>query len=487
MSTAVPSHLVAVCPGCGKRSRVHAVHAGRRTRCKQCGETFRIPSADDPESFHETVDQREPHPPEPAKHPPVGFECRVCQTRMTVPAKYIGRKVKCPDCGAATVVSPPPEPRKLDIPAAIFGDQYEVFEGEDQPWAADIAAQQPQWLPVHCRHCQTLMHAQPHQIGQQLTCPDCGVATTVRPPEDKPPAIDVTVEAYDISPPEVTDGLTEAARAYLSDVETIAAAEVEAQPLRPELPRLPLVSGVTRMLRTGGMIGRSLVIAAWATTAVCLLRFGVDIFTGAGGGFVSSGAGAIMGACLAMLGFLIGLLSFGYFATLAISIVTESSEGSDKLHDPPSTNPIDWMGETLTLGVAAMAAAAPGWIVGQLVSGEFAVAAAAGLLSLCVCLPVVLLSQLDIGSPWAVVSPRLVRSLARLPGTCLLLTVESLLLLAVPAAAAFAIDHFGYGGIILAAAPLMFAALGYFRLIGRLAWVVAERTSVEFDPAGDAN
>ncbi|MEM9187445.1 MAG: hypothetical protein AAGB00_13215, partial [Planctomycetota bacterium] len=193
---------------------------------------------------------------------------------------------------------------------------------------------------------------------------------------------------------------------------------------------------------------------------------------------------AIMGLFFSLIAMAIGLLSFGYFAALALSIVAESSEGNAHLHDPPPANPADWIAEAFTLGVAAVVSAGPGWLAAHLVAAHVGASALAGLASLIVCFPVVQLSQLEQNSPWAMLSTKLLSGLARVRSSWMLFTAQSLLLAAVPVGAGWAIARAPAVGIAVAAVPLVFASLLYFRLLGRLAWVVAE-TNVASDDQPD--
>jgi predicted Zn finger-like uncharacterized protein len=42
--------IVLGCPGCGKRYEVDSALAGKKSRCKQCGEVFQIPAESASES-----------------------------------------------------------------------------------------------------------------------------------------------------------------------------------------------------------------------------------------------------------------------------------------------------------------------------------------------------------------------------------------------------------------------------------------------------
>ena len=86
----------------------------------------------------------------------------------------VGKKVKCPDCGATDRSSSAAEPKQKNIPAALEGEQYELWDADDQPLPSDIWRAQPKYIAVQCRVCATLMYANENQVGQTIACPDCG-------------------------------------------------------------------------------------------------------------------------------------------------------------------------------------------------------------------------------------------------------------------------------------------------------------------------
>ena len=94
----------------------------------------------------------------------------------------VGKPLKCPDCGAQTILPPPPPEKPKKPLAAMEGDQYELWGVDEAPSVAEMLAAQPKYIAVECRMCQTLMHATEKQVGKKLKCPDCGTANLVPPP-----------------------------------------------------------------------------------------------------------------------------------------------------------------------------------------------------------------------------------------------------------------------------------------------------------------
>src|SRR4051812_13968328 len=101
MALADTNHVI-TCPNCSARFAVSASIAGRRARCAACETPFTVPA------FAVSKPPSEPAGDRPVKtakleKPQVGFECRVCGTRMYAGVEHAGKRMKCPDCGGLTV------------------------------------------------------------------------------------------------------------------------------------------------------------------------------------------------------------------------------------------------------------------------------------------------------------------------------------------------------------------------------------------------
>ncbi len=168
--------IVLDCPGCGKRYEVDASLAGKRSRCKDCGNTFRIPDTPGTSSAVESTSRRaspaadrEPaafarsvREPTPAVHaevvavpssPPIiasgaargtiVFNCPRCYKRYEVDAVLAGKKSRCKDCKEVFTIPPPlsaPEPEPVEPvssgkKSALSGRNFAVIPEEVVPEA----------------------------------------------------------------------------------------------------------------------------------------------------------------------------------------------------------------------------------------------------------------------------------------------------------------------------------------------------------------
>ena len=139
------------CPGCGKRYEVAESFAGKKSRCKQCGASFRIPS---PSAGDERKSNRSPAAAQPVdgdsrslhlQEPPgrqanvavpaappivpsgaargtIVLNCPRCFKRYEVDAVMAGKKSRCKDCKEVFTIpapiSPPEPPPREPAPAA---------------------------------------------------------------------------------------------------------------------------------------------------------------------------------------------------------------------------------------------------------------------------------------------------------------------------------------------------------------------------------
>jgi hypothetical protein len=234
---------------------------------------------------------------------------------------------------------------------------------------------------------------------------------------------------------------------------------------RPVMPRWPLITGVLSFLASPGVPVRWLALSAALWTSGSILIYGLEMA-------MSGGFGAIAGMCFFAIGCITTMISTSATASAMMAIITESSEGNREIQYWPGLQ--DWFGDLLEIGVAVMVSAFPGWIIAQFLPIEPLARAAVGAAGAVICLPIVLLSQLDISSPWGVVSGRLVRSLGKCPFSWSLFYLE----VGALAAICGAIGWYAASSsrpVALWPTPIYLAALFLAaRLLGRLGWRLAD-------------
>jgi len=457
-----------VCTACGAVLPVGPEHLGKKCRCGRCGK-ISVVAEDSPRRRAE----RSPASNQSTAQR-IHFYCRVCDTHLAARAQDVGRKAKCHDCGALTKVPPPPKQRPKKVPQAMHGQQYGLWGVDDAPSSAELKAKQPKFFPIYCHVCDTLMHARPEQIGKKLACPDCGAKTTVvEPPKPEPkksPLVpdgrEYQLDATHIPPPRQMPQFTHP--------QTLAQeAKAAADPIRqervdrPKIPRLPILQGVMKMLVRMPVVAWFCWLSAVGMTVAGFMMFVVSLNPIAAiPFFIAAGASAIMGLCA--------------FSAISLAVLTESSEGNDRLYNPPGAVFLDWIGDVFYLVTSAVLALAPWWllctVLEQNLPKEYQ-----GLVLFVGWLftfPLLLLSCLENGSPMEPYSHRVFGSLSKRPGHWLLFVVESAVLVGGTVAA--------IGGLLttsptvaLLVVPVCVASiLLYFRVLGRFAWWLAESLAV---------
>jgi hypothetical protein len=234
---------------------------------------------------------------------------------------------------------------------------------------------------------------------------------------------------------------------------------------RPILPRWPLFTGVFPFLFSNGVPVRWLGISIGYAFTVSMVLTGIAVAW-------SGGLGAIAGMCMFAAGAGLTMIITSIAFSMFLAIVAESSEGSKEVHNWPPL--FDWFGDFFAFAVAAVISGFPGWAICYLLPLDPLLETAIFAGSIVLCFPIALLSQLDIGSMWGVLSPKVVKSLARCPFSWLTFfaltgLIAFLCIVVTYLAAQLQI------GMVLIAAPLGTAAfILYGRLLGRLAWRLAE-------------
>jgi DNA-directed RNA polymerase subunit M/transcription elongation factor TFIIS len=496
--------LFVECPDCGQRLAVRAEDRGRRGRCQQCGRVFLIGEASAATGATVSANPPQSAPIVPPAATTVTFSCSLCQTRITVAVANVGKTVKCPDCGRRNVIPAPPKLAPKRPPAAMAGDQFELWGVDDAPTPAQLVARTPTLHPVECRLCQTLMYATDRQVGTKLKCPDCGALTVAKARAAKKPAVTVLVadgEEYQLddapqAPVALAPALLSAREQQIREAAQIPAvvAAMAAQkkavyvppPERPKRPNNPLVKGVWPMIFTQEVIAR------WIALAL-LLGFVGQLLSES---LLSPMQG--MAEAIKIVFAAIGMALAGVWAAMAgpffVGIVGESADGNDELYQPPSFLAFDWFVELFTfamaLGVAALAATGA-WRLFGIIPAATSIptvvrTTAAGAVFVLL-FPPMLLSALLEGTPLGVISPKLLSTLGKCAGPWLLFYLQTFLLAAIVGGAAWALapttSRQPPSSFVWGMPPVVIAALIIdMRLLGRLAWWISDAMPADEDP-----
>lgn len=394
----------------------------------------------------------------------------------------VGRTVACPDCGRKNVIPPPPKAKKPVTPAAMEGEQYELW-GVDEAPTGNVGARE--LFAFDCRVCQTMMYATKEQLGLYMTCPDCGARTIAKPPKPSAkPKGSVLVpsgQEYQLDETALPEPRPFATPIAIRDAELHRSARAttvgpdgrlivqvnEERDRRQPRPAVPLVQGVWRMLATEEVIARGIFISIVFGVAAWLFNDAVNTPV--------AGVAAIASMAL-MVGFVFAsVLWLSFAAPFFLAIIAESSEGHDRLYEPPAWSPLDWFGEGFYFLAAASAAGLPAlgvWKLTTTLPPETRAPLMAGTVLLI--FPLALLGALLEDTPFGVVSPQLLGTLPRCAGPWLLFYLTTTAMWALAALAAWGLLRAGDWGVLALPFIAMGAMITYMRLLGRLGWWIGD-------------
>lgn len=253
---------------------------------------------------------------------------------------------------------------------------------------------------------------------------------------------------------------------------------------RPRLPERPFLAGTWTFPFSPGVRGRTLLLA--------VLAFAVGILAREALRLMASGDGRLsfLGAIFSVLTVFAFVTWFAVAAACALAIIGDTANGCDRIVRWPDAAFLDWIGETFVVATGVGISVAPlvglAWLSRQAGSpSDGGVPVAFFFL-----FPVVLLSLLENGSLFDVVSLPLLRTFWLAPGgwgkfylstALLVLAAATLVVVAIP------IGGSGqpWGTVAIAVVSVMSSLvwLIYFRLLGRLAWFCADRTAAAEDAA----
>lgn len=430
------------CPGCGTRLKVRAEDAGKRAQCHECGKLFRLGGAPAPAPVLPTAaaTRQEPVPPrQPLTTPkPINVldnahlhpvHCELCQTLMYATDAEVGKLVKCPDCGHRNLAKRREAKRPTPQVMVPDGDEYQLDEDSAPP---PVRA----YTPIEQREQQFRAAARARH--------------GIREPEE---------QRDERSNEELPREKAKVSSKAPASQRPAASRGDQAR------PAIPVVQGVLRMIFTAEVLGR------WVGLSLVLTgtMFAIGFVVNAMGAMVLMALWVFAGGCV-----LAGMWVVSA-APLLMSIVTQSSSGSDELHDPPNWLDFEFA-EAGFFVLAVASSGVPAWLGSK---GAVALPpeaqAGVGFGLWLIAFPFVVLSALEQGSAFALVSPRIVASLFRCFIPWLAFTAATVLW---SAAAGGVIAFFLTRGSLLALLPIPWIVVAwllvYMRLIGRLGWWIAD-------------
>ncbi len=482
------------CPRCNGAVSVADEAAGKRVQCPHCEQTFLAPGftgtkGDDDDWLKlddEPLPSNAPQTPSPAKSPTA--------RPVTPPAPTAGGAAK----GGATKGSASP-PAFSDEEAALlaeFTSDLDDFTAEietpppplpsapatsglpkpsefPKPGGFPKAGGPPTPAPtanqveyaneyrVPCNVCGSVLYAKANQAGKTIKCGDCYSPITIPPPPRLRKKVEVKLddaETFSLGQNTIADRRPDP---YQKSAEQLLAeasrVEEESEEPNYDTPSVKeWVKNVFGIFTDLGVLVHWLGLSILATVpAVIVLKLDSSIL--------------IVGLYVA--GFFLGVLT----VSCGFAILNSVANEEESVSDWPTLDPMAWLGQLFVAVAAAALAAIPAWALCQVVLGSHLISVAITMFSVYVLFPFVLLSMLDMNSPFVPFSPEVARSVTKCEEawggfyfSSGLLFVGLFLIFAIasgssPAAAA--------GISIVACIGVTFS---YFSMIGRLAYAIGQ-------------
>jgi DNA-directed RNA polymerase subunit RPC12/RpoP len=397
--------------------------------------------------------------------------CCLCNSRLMARADQVGKKIRCPDCGAQTAVTAPLR-RKTGAVMGVMAetsrtaaDDYSVSVSAASPTARKSLVEKVVYIGVACPRCGTRIHATDRQVGQKVPCPDCDTPITIPPPK-----ADAIVEEQIVggsqeyavgAPQEVLSQVPMPSRALpkdpADDPDFDFLDKVDGSPmrwlLRDRSDKLGFLGHPDASSRWFGFCLGG--VGAFTMLAVAFLLFGTPSLWGSEeiAWFLACGSFAIAG--------LICLAWAGLFSLSLVAIVQDTAAGNRVVQNWPESDWLEQIGESLYVFNSCMVSFIPVYILLQTYPPACPFAVYLYTAGFWLTFPLVLLSMLETGSVLTPVSRNVAASLYRCPGAWSWFYLRSFGLVSVALAIYIALWQL-WGPIVL---PVLAPAVTTFAMI----------------------
>lgn len=463
------------CPRCNGAVSIADQAAGKRVRCPHCKETFLAPGItstqsddDDWLKLDDSPAAAAPKPPSPPSTPPQQ------PSPAPTPAKPKA-KSSSPSLSAdeeallaefsselddfTAEIETPPAPLP-NVPLA----QPQGVPAAGTPKQRGAAPTEPEFASeyrVNCKICGSMMYAKASQAGMTIKCNDCHSPITI----PAPPRVRKNEEVDLEKAP--TFGLENSQVRERNDPYRQSADALLEQAARQEV-ETPTTSyddtpSVKEWFRNVFGIFKDLgVIAHWG---------GLSIIASVPVSFAIITDAAILKMGLFPIGFFMSVL----VVCCGFAILQAVANDEESITDWPTLDPFAWLGQLFVVLAAAGVVAVPAWAVCQALIGPALISVAITMFAVFAFFPFILLSMLDMNSPFVPFSSEVARSVTKCEEAWGGFYFSSALLFVITFLVFALTSTFGQPvGVVISIFVGVAATFCYFSMIGRLAYAIGQ-------------
>lgn len=245
-------------------------------------------------------------------------------------------------------------------------------------------------------------------------------------------------------------------------------------------PERPFVSNVFGFPFQGSVVGQWMVISGGFCFFALLALVIISLYQGASS--MISGVAAF----IALPAFWIGLWTFSFAAACSLRIVEETAAGNNEIRDWMEGGWKEWVWQLFYLLYIAAIPLAVAWPIVKLTGRTYAEASIPLAVVEFLFFPIALLSALEQDSVWLPLSPPVLKSLLKVFGGWLVFYFFSACVAAVCGGVVYLSIQYASFALAFVIGPFFAAAMiVYFRLVGRLGWLIIERVEDTRDVTAD--
>jgi DNA-directed RNA polymerase subunit M/transcription elongation factor TFIIS len=480
------------CPRCNGSVTVADHAAGQRVECPHCQQTFLAPGiapkANDDDDWlmldeipdvaspikppakltnQPATPGKGPTPSRPSTQTPASSGKRFSPEEEALLAEFASDL----DDFTAELESPPPPippgpPLAPTAPIKPVARSQSKESPSPQPTSPQPAAQPVEYASeyrVVCNTCGSFLYAKASQAGKTVKCSDCYSPIVIPPPPKVRKKFEVNLDEAESFTFEANPKVERRPDPYQKSADALLeeAAREEDTNKKPTYDDTPDVlewlRGIFAPFKDLGVLAHLLgLIVLGCIPAVIVMKIDSPIL--------------VLG--LFPAGFFLALLTISCGMAILQSVANEEPSVTDW----PTLDPLAWLGQLFVVGAAATVAAVPIWIICMLILGPQLLSVAITMLSIYVLFPFVLLSMLDMNSPFIPFSGEVARSVTKCEEawggfyfSSGLLFVGLFLVFSAASAAMSPTS-----GAVLAIAAGIAGTFMYFGMMGRLAYSIGQ-------------